>query len=84
MLDKNLLQDIISPNYLRTTKFDWFKLKAVTDDISDAVKLSSSVIDSVENIVGDGENAGYQDFLHFPRSFQKASCSGLIKVGIEC
>ena len=25
--------------------------------------------DSVENIVGNGENAGYQHFLHFPRCF---------------
>ena len=41
-----------------------------------------SVFDSVENIVGIGENAGYQHFLLFPQCFQKASFSGLVKVGI--
>ena len=35
----------------------------------------------VENIVGKGENAGYQHFLLFSQSFQKPSCSRL-KVGI--
>ena len=29
-------------------------------------KIMISVFDSVENIVGKGENAGYQDFLLFP------------------
>ena len=37
----------------------------------------------VENIVSKGENAGYQHFLLFPQCFQKASFSGLLKVGIE-
>ena len=36
----------------------------------------------VENIVGKGENAGYQHFLLFPQCFQKASFSGTLKVGI--
>jgi hypothetical protein len=36
----------------------------------------------VENIVGKGENAGYQHFLLFPQSFQKTSYTGLLKVGI--
>ena len=35
-----------------------------------------SVFDRVENIVGKGENADYQHFLHFPQSFQKTSFSG--------
>ena len=30
------------------------------------------VFDGIENIVGKGENAGYQHFLLFPRCFQKA------------
>ena len=34
-----------------------------------------SVCDSVENIVGNGENAGYQHFLLFPRCFEKPSGS---------
>ena len=40
------------------------------------------LIDRGENIVGKGENAGYQHFLLFPTTFQKASSSGLLKVGI--
>ena len=36
----------------------------------------------VENIVGKGENAGYQHFLLFPQCFQKASFSGSLKVRI--
>ena len=41
-----------------------------------------SVTDWVENIVGKGENAGYQHFLLFPHCFQKASVPGSLKVGI--
>ena len=40
------------------------------------------VLDRVENIVGKGENAGYQHFLLFPGCFQKASFSGSLKVVI--
>ena len=36
----------------------------------------------VENIVGKGENAGYEHFLHFPKCFQNASFLGSFKVGI--
>ena len=32
--------------------------------------------DRVENILGNGENAGNQHFLLFPQCFQKASSSG--------
>ena len=34
------------------------------------------VFDRVENIMGKGENAGYQHFLFFQQCFQKASFSG--------
>ena len=36
----------------------------------------------IENIVGKGENAGYQHFLLFPQCFQKPSVSGPLEVGI--
>ena len=39
------------------------------------------VTDWIENIVGKGENAGYQHFLLFPQCFQKPSLSGSLKVG---
>ena len=41
-----------------------------------------SVSGLIENIVGKGENAGYQHFLLFPQCFQKASSSGSLKLGI--
>ena len=40
------------------------------------------VCNSVENIVGKGENAGNQHFLLFPQCFQKISVLGSLKVGI--
>ena len=36
----------------------------------------------LDNIVGKGENAGYQHFLLFPQCLQKASTSGVFKQGI--
>ena len=36
----------------------------------------------MENILGKGENAGYQHFLLIPKCFQKPPFSGLLKVGI--
>ena len=35
------------------------------------LKMMISVSDRVENIVGKGENAGYQHFLLFPIMFSK-------------
>ena len=35
--------------------------------------------DGSENIVGKGENAGFQHFLLLPQCFQKASFIGVIK-----
>ena len=40
------------------------------------------VIDGLENIVEERENAGYQHFLLFPQCFQESIYSGLLKVGI--
>ena len=34
-----------------------------------------------QNIMGKGENAGYEHFLLFPHCFQKAAISRSIKVG---
>ena len=42
-----------------------------------------SVVNRVENIVGKGENAGYQHFLLFPQWFQKASFLGVVK-SLDC
>ena len=47
---------------------DWSKLKVFSDEINMTEKLKS-VLERVENIVGKGENAGYQHFLLFPQCF---------------
>ena len=43
-----------------------------------------SLLDRVENIVGKGENAGYQYFLLFPQCFQKASSSCRVIKSWDC
>ena len=58
------------------------KLKAYADDKIIASGKLKFVLGKVENIVGKGENAGYQHFQLFPQCFQKASCKWLLKVGI--
>ena len=59
---------------------DWFKFRAFADNINVNEQLKFS-LRGVENIVGKGENAGYQHFFLFPR-FRKASFWRLLKVGI--
>ena len=61
--------------------FDATKLKAFADDKTNVAQIMISVSDRVENIVGKGENAGYQHFLLFPQCFQKALFMGSLKVG---
>ena len=50
---------------------DWSKLKAFADDKMNVTEKLKFVLGMVENIVGKGENAGYQHFLLFPQCFQK-------------
>ena len=58
------------------------KLEAFADDKLHVARMKISLHDRVENIVGKGENAGYQHFLLFPQCFPKLSLSGSLKVGI--
>ena len=44
-----------------------FKLKAHADNKNNVVQMMIPVSDRLENIVGKGENAGYQHFLLFPQ-----------------
>ena len=60
------------------------KFKAFADYSLNVAKWQEYVFDRVENIVGKGENAGYQHYLLFPQSFQKDSSSGLLKFGTVC
>ena len=46
------------------------KMKAFEDDKLKVTQMMNTVLDRVENIVGKGENAGYQCFLLLPRCFQ--------------
>ena len=39
-----------------------------------------SVFNGVKNIVGKGENAGYQHFLLFSQCFQRACFPGTLKL----
>ena len=55
---------------------DVTKLKAFADGKKNIAQMMISVSDSVENIVGKGENAGYQHFLLFPQCFLKAFFGG--------
>ena len=53
---------------------DWSKLKAFADDkIIVTEKKITFVFERIENMVGEGENAGDQHFLLFPTCFQKDS-----------
>ena len=51
---------------------DMSKFKAFADDNLNVAHSIEFFLDSVENIVGKGENAGYQHFLFFPQCFQGA------------
>ena len=52
---------------------------SVFDRVEKCCTIRISVFDRVENIVGKGENAGYQHFLLFLQCFQKPSVSGSLK-----
>ena len=58
------------------------KLQAFADDKSNVTQNLKFVLGRVENIVGKGENAGYQHFLLILQCFQKPSFSGSLKFGI--
>ena len=56
------------------------KLKEFADDISKMTLVMEIVSERVENIVGNGENAGFQHFFLFPQCFQKPSFPGTLKL----
>ena len=60
----------LSLNSLPNDKIlDVTKLKAFADNKIDVAQLMISVFDREENIVGKGENDGYQHFFLFPQCF---------------
>ena len=44
-------------------------VKALPDDKINVTQKLKFVLERVENILGKGENAGYQHFLLFPKCF---------------
>ena len=71
-----------SNSLLNDKILDWTEFKAFADIKLNVAKITISVFDKVENIVGKGENASCQHFLLFPQCFQKASFSRSLKVRI--
>ena len=55
------------------------KLKGFVDVKLHVAKMMIAVFDRGENIVGKGENAGYQHFLLFPQCFPKPTSLGVVK-----
>ena len=58
------------------------KLKEFADNKFNAVKMMICVLDRIEKIVGRGENAGNQHFLHFQQCVQKLFLSVSLKLEI--
>ena len=58
---------------------DQFKFEAHVEDNINVTQNLNFVLGKVENILGKGENAGYQHFLLFPKCFQKAAFSRVDK-----
>ena len=63
-------------------KLDSSKFKAFADGNLDMAIVIRYFFDKVENIVGKGENAGYQHFLLFQKCFQEFSSLGSLEVAI--
>ena len=60
------------------------KFKEIADDKIIVTQNLTFTFGRVENIVGKGENAGYQYFLFFPQCFQMLSFDDVLKFGIVC
>ena len=56
------------------------KLKASANDMANLTEKFRFGLGRVQNIVGKGENAGYQHFLLFPTMFSKGAYSRVIKI----
>ena len=75
--NSSLNKDTIRFNTLSNdTILDWSKLKSFADDKINVTKELKFIFGREENIVGKGENAGYQNFLLFQPCFQKTSFTG--------
>ena len=58
--------------------------KDFADNNLNVNQILKFALSGVDNIVAKGENAGYQHFLLLRQCIQKATFSGLLKVGWHC
>ena len=77
LVDKIELMDPLT-NY-QTTNLDSAKLKEFADDNFKFDENGRTLSKQVENTVGKGEIACYEQFLLFPQFFQKACFPGASK-----
>ena len=56
-----------------TINLDLSELRAFVDNNFNVAQMEWFFFDKIENMVGKGENAGYQHFLLFLQCFQKAN-----------
>ena len=68
--------------FTKRQTLDRTKLKPFAEEKLNIINIIISLLHTVENTVGKGENAGYQHFLLFPQCFPKPSSLGLLKVHI--
>ena len=65
-------KDKMSLNSVLNNKIsDWSKFKAFADDKINVTEKLKSVLGKVENTVGKGENAGFQQLVFFLQCFWK-------------
>ena len=67
------------PNY---KILDQSKLKAFADDKINVTERVKFVLGRIKNIVGKGENAGYQHFSFSQQCFHEVPYTGSLKVWI--
>ena len=70
---------IIHNPITRRQILDPFKLKQFADDTFKFDKNGRKLSKQIENTVGKGEIAGYEQFLLFPQCFQKSCFPGASK-----
>ena len=58
---------------------DWSKFKAFAENKIYVTENLKIILGRVQNIVGKGENSGYQHFLLFQQCFPKGSSTGSLK-----
>ena len=65
--------------YYQTTNFRLFQIEEFADDNLKFEENGKQLSKQVENTVGKGKIARYEQFLLFPRCFQKACLPGVSK-----